>query len=117
MIQQQDKTIQANDNPGKYYKTLTSSAIVAGCFCLIVSTLLAVNWYQRMSIDARQINELDSLKIKARTEPQNTQLQTYIRELDLEIRRQRIQRLDFSRRGGYLLLGSVALPETGRRIE
>jgi outer membrane protein assembly factor BamB len=109
MTQNQDKTIQATDNPGKYYKTVTSSAMVAGFFCLIVSTLLAVNWYQRTSIDAKQVDELDKLKIKARTEPQNTQLQTNIRKLDLQIRRHRVQRLDFSRRGGYLLLGSVAV--------
>ncbi|MHC4214125.1 MAG: PQQ-binding-like beta-propeller repeat protein [Planctomycetota bacterium] len=109
MIQNQDKTSQATDNPGTYYKTLISSAIVAGFFCLIVSTLLAVNWYQRTSIDAKQVDKLDKLKIRARTESQNTKLQTDIRELDLQIRRQRVQRLDFSRRGGYLLLGSVAL--------
>lgn len=50
-----------------------------------------------------------NLRADSRTQPENEQLLAQIRELDLQIRRQRFRSLDRSRMGGYLLLGGVVI--------
>ncbi|MHC4726373.1 MAG: outer membrane protein assembly factor BamB family protein [Planctomycetota bacterium] len=50
-----------------------------------------------------------NLKKEFGQNPDNKQLLAEIRELDLQFRQRRIRRLDFSRKGGYLLLGSVVI--------
>ncbi len=72
-------------------------------------------------VDPNRAKELEVLKTEIRNNPDDKQLlpkirrlylqisQDRIRQLDLQIRQVRIRRWDFSRRGGYLLLGSVVV--------
>jgi outer membrane protein assembly factor BamB len=73
------------------------------------SALLISNYIQRTVADAKRIDELDALKIEILDQPANEQLRSRIRQLDLRVRRDKIRRLDFSRKGSYLLLGGVAV--------
>ncbi|MHC4464702.1 MAG: outer membrane protein assembly factor BamB family protein [Planctomycetota bacterium] len=91
------------------YQTAVGTAVVAGVFSLIVSALLILNYIQRTVADAKRIDELDALKIEILDQPTNEQLRSRIRQLDLRVRRERIQRLVFSRKGSYLLLGGIAV--------
>ena len=70
-------------------------------------------------VDPNRAKELEVLKTEIRNNPDDKQLlpkirrlylqirQDEIRQLDLQIRQVRIRRWDFSRRGGYLLMGGV----------
>jgi len=49
------------------------------------------------------------MKIELRQHPDNEQLLLQIRKRDLQFRQHRIRRLDFSRKGSYLLFGSVVI--------
>jgi outer membrane protein assembly factor BamB len=72
-------------------------------------------------VDPNRAKELETLKTEIRDNPDDKELlrkirllylqirQDEIRQLDLQIRQVRIRRWDFSRRGGYLLLGSVVV--------
>ena len=61
------------------YQTAVGTAVVAGVFSLIVSTLLILNYIQRTVADARRIDELDALKIEILDQPTNEQLRSRIR--------------------------------------
>ena len=52
---------------------------------------------------------LENLKVKLLEQPKNEQLITSIRELDLQLRKDRVRRLQFSQKGGLLLLGAIVV--------
>jgi outer membrane protein assembly factor BamB len=82
-------------------------AVVGGVFSVIVATLLVVNYVRRTVFDERRVAELDRLKIEILSQPNDEQLMSRIRELDLRVRRQRIRRLDFSHKGIRLLAAGL----------
>jgi hypothetical protein len=71
--------------------------------------------------DPNRAEELETLKTEIRASPDDEQLLSRIRQLDLEVKQDKIRRLDlqfrqdkirrrdFSRKGSYLLLGSVVV--------
>lgn len=92
-----------------WYQTAVNSAVVAGVFALIVLALLVVNYVQIKVVDPVRAEKLEIMKLKLADQLDNQELLTKIRETDLQIRRDKIQRLAFAHRGGWLLLGSLAV--------
>jgi outer membrane protein assembly factor BamB len=85
------------------------AAVIAGVFSIIVLGLLVINYLQIKLLDPVRFERLENLKVLLLDQPNDDQLLSQIRELDLRIRKDEIKRLDFSRRGSMLLLGSVAV--------
>jgi len=104
-----DKTSQINEVTSPWYRSAVTTAIVCAVFSLIVLTLFVINYIQFRIINTNW--EIQSLNLKKEfgQNLDDEQLLSKIRQLDLEFRQYRIRRLDFSRKGGYLLLGSVVI--------
>ncbi|MHC4560480.1 MAG: outer membrane protein assembly factor BamB family protein [Planctomycetota bacterium] len=60
-------------------------------------------------LGTEQEDQLANLKLEIRNRPDDEQLLSQIRQLDLQIRQKRTRKLDRSRKGSYLLLVSVAV--------
>lgn len=99
------KTVNANAS----YQTAVNCAIVAAVFALLVSGLLVRNYLQIKVFAPVREEKLEILKLKVADEPKNEELLANIRETDLQIRQDRLRRLDFSRKGTWLLLGCVVV--------
>jgi outer membrane protein assembly factor BamB len=91
------------------YQTAAATAVVGAALTLVVCVLISANYIQGVLVGARLEKKLEDLRIQLRERPDSEQLVSEIRRLDLQFRRGRIRRLDFSRRGGFLLLGSVVV--------
>lgn len=104
-----DNTSQNTETTSPWYRSAVKTAIVCAVFSLIVLTFFVINYIQFRIIDANW--EIQSLNLKKEfgQNPDDEQLLAKIRQLDLEFIQRRIRRLDFSRKGGYLLLGSVVI--------
>ncbi len=99
----------AANEPSVGYRTVRTTFKVAGAFTLIFLVLLVGNFIGTSVIGPMRENRLTEMKAEIRgTEASEEQL-AEIRQLDLEIRRKRIWRLDFARKTSYALLGSVVL--------
>jgi outer membrane protein assembly factor BamB len=98
-----------------WYRSAVATAIIGGVFSVIIFALLAANYFQRQIVNAEREKQLEALKVEIRSQPDSQQLISQIRQLDLQIRRCRIHGLDFSRKGSYLLFGSVAVLLIGVR--
>ncbi len=92
-----------------WHRSATATAVVAGVFSAIVCMFLALNYGHSRIVDTEQELRLTQLRLESQKRPDDKQLISQIRELDLRIRRQRIIAVDRSRKGGYLLLGGVAV--------
>jgi outer membrane protein assembly factor BamB len=97
-------------------------AIIGGAFSFIVLTLLIINYFQTSITLPKLEGQLLVLKEEIRNKPDNQQpfdiaqggepvepLLSQIRQLDLQIRRYRFRRLDFSYKGAILLFGGVVV--------
>jgi outer membrane protein assembly factor BamB len=108
----------------QWYKSAVATAIIGGVFSVVIVALIVANYFQSWMVNAKREKQLETLKVEIRSQPdtpdysvrgQAQQLIERIRQLDLQIRRCRIRGLDFSRKGGYLLVGSVAVLLIGVR--
>jgi outer membrane protein assembly factor BamB len=104
-----ENTSKSVEAANPWYKSAVAAAIIGGVFSIIIFGFLIANYFQRQVVNAEREKQLDALKVEIRSRPDNRQLIEQIRQLDLQIRRCRIRGLDFSRRGSYLLFGSVAV--------
>jgi outer membrane protein assembly factor BamB len=104
-----DKTSQNIGATSPWYRSAVTTAIVCAVFSFIVLTFFVINYIQFRVVDANW--EIQSLNLKKEfgQNLDDEQLLAKIRQLDLEFRQHRIRRLDFSRKGGYLLLGSIVI--------
>jgi len=94
---------------GEWYRSAVTTAIVCAVFALIVLGLFVTNYVRGRIIDTKWETQSENLKIELRQHPDDEQLLLRIRQLDLQYRRHIIRRLDFSRKGSYLLFGSVVI--------
>jgi len=94
---------------GEWYRSAITTAIVCAVFSIIVLVLFVTNYVRGRIIDAKWEIQSENLKIELREHPDDKELLLRIRQLDLEFRQHRIRRLDFSRKGSYLLFGSVVI--------
>ncbi|MDT8303243.1 MAG: PQQ-binding-like beta-propeller repeat protein [Sedimentisphaerales bacterium] len=104
-----DTTAQNIKVISPWYRCAVRTAIVCAVFSFIVLTFFVVNYIQWRKIDTDW--EIQSLNLKKEfgQNQDNETLLAKIRQLDLKFRQRRIRRLDFSRKGGYLLLGSIVI--------
>jgi len=94
---------------GDWYRSAVTTAIVCAVFSLIVLALFVTNYIRGRIIDTKWETQFENLKIELREHPDDQELLLRIRQLDLQYRRHIIRRLDFSRKGSYLLFGSVVI--------
>jgi outer membrane protein assembly factor BamB len=92
-----------------WYISAVASAVIAGIFSVIVLAFIVSNYIEVKVNNARREITLENLKIELRKNPDNQQLISQTRQLDLQIRQYKIQGLDFSRKGCYLLLAGAAV--------
>ena len=74
------------------YRSAVATTIVSGIFALIVFSLIVVNYIQARIVDTKLENELLDLKIEVKTRPNDEQLLTQIRQLDLQFRQNLFRR-------------------------
>lgn len=109
MISRNDSISQSGQATSLWYRTAVTTAVIAAIFSLIIFSFLVVNYVQGRVVGTKQETQLENLKIEIRSRPDDEQLLSQIRQLDLRIRQQRIRRFDRSRKGGYLLVSSMAI--------
>ena len=109
MSTEADKNSVRTNAVESWYQTAARISVLAGIFCLVVVLFLIGNYVRRTGTDERRVEELDGLKVEVRSKPDDEQIIKRIRALDLQVRKDRIRRLDFSRLGSYLLLGGTAV--------
>ena len=95
--------------PNRWYQCSIATAAVSGVFSLIVCVFLLLNHGHSVIVKTPQETTLLNLRAESRSQPEKEQLLPQIRELDLQIRRQRLGALNRSRTGSFLLLGGVVV--------
>ncbi|MGD8501499.1 MAG: PQQ-binding-like beta-propeller repeat protein, partial [Phycisphaerales bacterium] len=105
-----------NDNTAEHvsatsarYRSAVATAIVSAVFSVIVCVFIALNYGRSRMVGTQEETELLNLKAEIRDRPDDEQLLSQIRRLDLQFRQQRIRAVDRARKGGYLLLGGVVV--------
>jgi outer membrane protein assembly factor BamB len=84
-------------------------AVITGVFCLIISLLLVLNFFQGLKVDPLQSKELSSMKTDLISQPANDKLKQQIRSLDMRLRQQHATHQARASWGGWLLLtGGIA---------
>ena len=98
------------------------SAIVSGAFTLIVAVLVVVGYVQVRVVDPLRAERQELLKLKLSEQPRDEELMRQIRELDVQVRQDRIRHESFSSRGLLVLawglcvfLGSAKCAATLKR--
>jgi outer membrane protein assembly factor BamB len=92
-----------------WYRSAIATAVVSAVFSLIVCVFIILNYGKSRMVGTQEEEDLANLRLEIRSRPDDEQLVSKIRELDLQFRQQRIRGLDRSRKGSYLLLGGVAV--------
>ena len=106
---------QKNDIPEQvraanpWYRSAVATAMVGGTFCFIVLVFLALNYGKSTIVDTEDEARLLDLRAQVYQQPDNEELLSQVRTLDLQIRQRRLRAVDRSRKGGYLLLGGVVV--------
>jgi outer membrane protein assembly factor BamB len=100
---------QNNGTKSPWYHCAVRTAVVAAVFSVIVLGFVVVNYVQGRIIEAEWETQSLNLKKQFKQNPDDEQLLSRIRELDLQYRQNRIERLDFARKGAYLLLAGVTI--------
>lgn len=93
----------------KWYRCAVASAIICALFSLAVLSIIVINFIQNNQVDIKEENELLSLKAQIQNRPDDQQLLSQIRNMDLKYRQQYFLRENRSRKGAYLLIGGIAM--------
>src|SRR3990172_2983198 len=90
-----------------WHKAAVSTALIGAVFSIVILTLIAANYVQGRVYESRIEKRLETLKIEIGKDSVDKQALTdEIRFADIEFRRSRLPRADFTRMGAYLLLAS-----------
>ncbi len=90
-------------------RTAQTTAKVAGVFALVFLALLVINFIGTSVLAPRRENRLTAMKTELQGSQASEEQLAEIRQLDLQIRRDRMWRLDFARKASYALLASVVV--------
>ncbi len=90
-----------------WYVSAVATASVGAAFSLIFLVWLIVNHIEIRTIGLQQEEALVAIKASLNDNPKQTELIPQIRALDLQFRRERLQRLALSSKSAYLLLASA----------
>jgi outer membrane protein assembly factor BamB len=96
------------DNNSNYRLSILTAAI-AGAFSLVVCALLFYDYSRRTQSDPLEIETYQALKTALAKQPENDDLKSQIRSLDLRLRREYFRQRAFTVAGAILLLGGVAI--------
>jgi outer membrane protein assembly factor BamB len=102
-----------NSTVNQWYKTAISTAAVGAVFSFVVLVFIFGNFVRSSFLEAKQERELINLKAEIVKNPGNEQLLEKIRKRDLRYRQNIFRRMDFNKKGGYLLLGCVIIMLVG----
>jgi len=102
--QEVDKSIKS-----PWYEAAKGVIVVAGVFFVIIFGLLVLNYFQIKLLDPVRTEKLEVLKLMLFEQLKNEQSINEIRQLDLQLRRDKVRRLQFAKRGYPLLLGALVV--------
>ncbi|MCE5185809.1 MAG: PQQ-like beta-propeller repeat protein [Planctomycetaceae bacterium] len=91
------------------YQAAIGTAIVGGVFAVVIAALLGVHLYRYHVTDPRDAAALEKMKEQAKAYPADQTLSQEIVVLDARLRRDQLARLQFLKRGTFLLVGAAAL--------
>jgi hypothetical protein len=92
------------------YKSAWATAIIGAIFSIVILTLIVANYVQGRVRETRLEKRLETMKLELADQTADEQtLADEIRLDDLEFRRSRLPRPDFTRIGALLLVCSVAV--------
>ncbi|MGD0518061.1 MAG: PQQ-binding-like beta-propeller repeat protein [Thermoguttaceae bacterium] len=91
------------------YRLATLTAAIAGVFSLVVCALLIYDYSRRGNGDPLENEVYQTLKAALVKQPDNDELKSQIRALDLQLRREYFRQRAFTIAGAVLLLGGVAI--------
>lgn len=91
------------------YRAALSAGVAAGLVCLVMGSLLVVNYLQLRRSDPLNNPELVRLRERFAADPGNADLKEQIRVLQLMSRKAFFTSRDQVRRGGFVLLAFVAI--------
>jgi outer membrane protein assembly factor BamB len=97
-----------SDNNSNYRLAILTAAI-AGAFSLVVCALLFYDYSRRSATDPLEVETYQALKAALAKQPENDDLKSQIRSLDLRLRREYFRQRAFTVVGAILLLGGVAI--------
>ncbi len=92
-----------------WYRCAVATAVICTLFCLVVLSVIIINYIQGSQVDIKEENELLVLKARIQNQPNDQQLLSQIRDLDLKYRQQYFLRQNRSQKGAYLLIGVLAI--------
>jgi outer membrane protein assembly factor BamB len=104
-----DNIVQNVEATNSWRRCALATAAVSGAFSLIVCVFLLLNYGRSIIVKTQQETNLLNLKAQSQAQPENKQILTRVRELDLQMRQQRVRALDRSVKGTYLLLAGVTV--------
>jgi outer membrane protein assembly factor BamB len=97
-----------SDNNSNYRLSILTAAI-AGAFSLVVCALLFYDYSRRSQSDPLEVETYQALKSALAKQPDNDDLKSQIRSLDLRLRREYFRQRAFAVVGAILLLGGAAI--------
>jgi outer membrane protein assembly factor BamB len=109
MVSQSDKISNKVEVASPWYRSAMATAVISGIFALTVLSIIIINYVQEIVVDIKLENKLQELQTEVKNRPNDEQLLSQIRQLDLQFRQNQIRRLDRSSKGSYLLLGGMAI--------
>jgi outer membrane protein assembly factor BamB len=92
-----------------WYRCAVATAVLSIVLSIVVCALLLMNYGRSKMVGTAEETALADLRSEIRNKPDDEQLLSRIRQLDLQVRQQRIRALDRSRKGSSLLLGGVVV--------
>lgn len=91
------------------YRLVSLTAAIAGVFSLVVCALLLYDYSRRGAGDPLENQFYTTLKTALAKQPENEELKSQIRDLDLQLRRDYFRRRAFTLVGAGLLIGGVTI--------
>lgn len=102
-------TQTTGEAPNVACQTARTTATVAGVFSAIFLGLLIWNFIGSSILGPRREDKMTAMKAQLQQGAATEEQLAQIRQMDVEIRGDRIWRLEFARKAAYVLLGSVTL--------
>ncbi len=93
----------------QWYHIAVAMAFIGCAFSLIVSAFLVINFFQTSTHLPKLEEQLQILKEEIRDKSDDQQILSQMRVLDLQIRKYRFRRLDFSYKGTFLLFSGLTV--------
>ena len=104
-----DEILKHSKNASRCYSVAISTAILAAAVTCIILALIFANHIRTTTLLNQRETDLARLKSQMNTKSGDESILSQIRQMDLQYRQSWFYRLDFTQKGGYLLLGSVVI--------